>query len=413
TPACTSESRMQRRHGRCATEETEAVSHGRGSRELGQLGQLGQRGTGNPCRGCQRHFLPKRKLIADGVAAARARDPQWDSGGRKERGERGGRGYKMVKPDTALVSVAAHHKPATSEGPLPPTAEGAEIKGGGRPRLSGRGPETSGLVCSGLKLTTGLNFPSKIAVTMATQLSLLLPLLLLAPLLASRAAGLSLTGAAVKTLEGSRHARSRREATSPFIPLRLFGDSNPEPQPGYPRTSPDSKPDELSPTAPAGAPDAADRANPRRPDEDEPQRGPRRGQLPRRLGARLRGANRVYKNSYYGTGHYKRQDIIVGHVQCKHDGDELTLFDCNRKLMPPCDLNSTTGIECIYNTGCDWGWSSFDGLCYRLETEPKTATEAATPARPRTCKMSRLCELSGLQATYRTTCSTQRGCGQE
>uniref|UniRef100_A0A1I8FMH1 SRCR domain-containing protein n=1 Tax=Macrostomum lignano TaxID=282301 RepID=A0A1I8FMH1_9PLAT len=238
---------------------------------------------------------------------------------------------------------------------------------------------------------------------MATQLSLLLPLLLLAPLLASRAAGLSLTGAAVKTLEGSRHARSRREATSPFIPLRLFGDSNPEPQPGYPRTSPDSKPDELSRHRTGGVPPTPQIVRIR---GDLMKMNPNEGRVEvnyhgvwglvcgdyvqqieatlvcHQLGFEL-GANRVYKNSYYGTGHYKRQDIIVGHVQCKHDGDELTLFDCNRKLMPPCDLNSTTGIECIYNTGCDWGWSSFDGLCYRLETEPKTATEAATPARPR------------------------------
>ncbi|PAA71637.1 hypothetical protein BOX15_Mlig020209g1, partial [Macrostomum lignano] len=247
----------------------------------------------------------------------------------------------------------------------------------------------------------------KIAVTMATQLSLLLPLLLLAPLLASRAAGLSLTGAAAKTLEGSRHARSRRETTSPFIPLRLFGDSNPEPQPGYPRTSPDSEPDELSRHRTGGVPPTPQIVRIR---GDLMKMNPNEGRVEvnyhgvwglvcgdyvqqieatlvcHQLGFEL-GANRVYKNSYYGTGHYKRQDIIVGHVQCKHDGDELTLFDCKRKLMPPCDLNSTTGIECIYNTGCDWGWSSFDGLCYRLETEPKTAAEAAAACQAKGAKL--------------------------
>uniref|UniRef100_A0A1I8FCZ5 SRCR domain-containing protein n=1 Tax=Macrostomum lignano TaxID=282301 RepID=A0A1I8FCZ5_9PLAT len=139
----------------------------------------------------------------------------------------------------------------------------------------------------------------------------------------------------------------------------------PNAQPGYPRTSPDSKPDELSRHRTGGG-------------APTPQIVRIRGDL-----MKMNPNEGRVEVNYHGVwglvcGDYVQQieatlvchqlgfELTSSWATCSASSttrDELTLFDCNRKLMPPCDLNSTTGIECIYNTGCDWGWSSFDGLC--------------------------------------------------
>lgn len=225
----------------------------------------------------------------------------------------------------------------------------------------------------------------------------------------------------MKILEGSQLSRSRRQAAgNSFIPVQLHGDSNPDPDPAYPRTIPGSEPDYESKHRTHGVPATPQTVRIR---GDLAKMNPNEGRVEinifgvwglvcgnyfQQAEATLvchqlgfsHGANRGYLNSEYGKGHYRRQDIILGHLQCKGDADETTLLDCKRKLMPECDLNSTAGIECLNNPGCDFGWSSFDGLCYRLEVKPMTQAEAAADCR---AKGGRLAAITSIEeANYIT-----------
>uniref|UniRef100_A0A1I8JP96 SRCR domain-containing protein n=1 Tax=Macrostomum lignano TaxID=282301 RepID=A0A1I8JP96_9PLAT len=249
-----------------------------------------------------------------------------------------------------------------------PSPQGAEIKGAqaqGCP--AGPEPRNSGLVCSGLEiLTTGFELPSK------SQSPWQPPAVASTTAAAAGAAacepggGLSLTGAAGQDSRGlAARAQQTRGHPAPSSRLRLFGDSNPEPQPGYPRTPAGLKAGRAeAATAPAGAPRRRKIVRIR---GDLMKMNPNEGRVevnyPRRLGSSAvdyvqqieatlvchqlgfeLGANAGVQELVLRHRHYKRQDIIVGHVQCKHDGGRADAVRLQPEADATCDLNSTTGI---------------------------------------------------------------------
>uniref|UniRef100_A0A1I8JMY0 SRCR domain-containing protein n=1 Tax=Macrostomum lignano TaxID=282301 RepID=A0A1I8JMY0_9PLAT len=100
-----------------------------------------------------------------------------------------------------------------------------------------------------------------------------------------------------------------------------------------------------------------------------------------------KGANKPYGRSFFGTGNFKRWDILIGHVKCAAYRGQSNLFQCSHNLMPACSLNNTAGVECTYNEGCEFGWSAYDGLCYRVESGPMTAEDAAKACKAKGAKL--------------------------
>lgn len=217
--------------------------------------------------------------------------------------------------------------------------------------------------------------------------------------------GCSGMGIFEKKLEGSEFSsaphfdglrRSRRQAEPAFIPFEFYGQENDQPQPRYPRSA-DGDIDVNLKYRYMGVPSTPQKARLR---GEIAHMNPNEGRVEveyrgswglacddyfgqeeanvycKNLGFK-KGANKQYGQSFFGTGSFKRWDIIIGHVKCPGNRGQSSLFQCDHNLMPACGLESTAGVECTYNDGCEYGWSAFDGLCYRLETAPLNADEAA------------------------------------
>ncbi|PAA57754.1 hypothetical protein BOX15_Mlig019311g3 [Macrostomum lignano] len=90
------------------------------------------------------------------------------------------------------------------------------------------------------------------------------------------------------------------------------------------------------------------------------------------------GSNRVYSGSFFGTGGYSARDIRMERLRCSPSAEEVGLHQCSHSHLNRCSLDNTAGVECQYNEGCEFGWTGFDGLCYRVEAaSPKTPEDAA------------------------------------
>ncbi|PAA71212.1 hypothetical protein BOX15_Mlig019787g1 [Macrostomum lignano] len=205
------------------------------------------------------------------------------------------------------------------------------------------------------------------------------------------------------------HSRTRRQAEAQFIPFRYYGSDNDPAKAGYPRSpeAASSPVDTLLKYRYGGVPVSPQKARLR---GELSHMNPNEGRVEveyrgtwglacgdyfgreeanvycRNLGFK-KGANKPYGRSFFGTGNFKRWDILIGHVKCAAYRGQSNLFQCSHNLMPACSLNNTAGVECTYNEGCEFGWSAYDGLCYRVESGPMTAEDAAKACKAKGAKL--------------------------
>lgn len=85
----------------------------------------------------------------------------------------------------------------------------------------------------------------------------------------------------------------------------------------------------------------------------------------------VRGAFKVYRGAQFGS---TEKDFIFQKLDCR--GHELRLEDCHKEDRQKCS-GSAAGALCYLNEGCERGWSSFSGACYKVNTVPLAFYDAA------------------------------------
>ena len=62
-----------------------------------------------------------------------------------------------------------------------------------------------------------------------------------------------------------------------------------------------------------------------------------------------RGAQSAMGGSYYGTGSYRQNDILMDEVECK--GTEHRVQECTHVPVHDCTLNEAASVSCMLNDG--------------------------------------------------------------
>ncbi|XP_052689239.1 deleted in malignant brain tumors 1 protein-like isoform X3 [Crassostrea angulata] len=83
----------------------------------------------------------------------------------------------------------------------------------------------------------------------------------------------------------------------------------------------------------------------------------------------IRGAERVYDESFFGLGSWKSTDILMDEVSCT--GEEREFLACPYTINHDCSVHEFVSILCKENTGCDKGWIAGPEGCYKLHTSAK------------------------------------------
>ncbi|XP_065921575.1 uncharacterized protein [Magallana gigas] len=83
----------------------------------------------------------------------------------------------------------------------------------------------------------------------------------------------------------------------------------------------------------------------------------------------IRGAERIYDESFFGLGSWKFTDILMDEVSCT--GEEREFLSCPYTINHDCSVHEFVSILCKENTGCDKGWIAGPEGCYKLHTSAK------------------------------------------